>query len=39
MQLEKKLGSEFIVGMRLVADEDWDIGLSKEEGLEIAKKL
>lgn len=25
--------------MRLVADEDWDIGLSKEEGLEIAKKI
>ena len=37
--IRKKIGSEFIVGMRLVADEDWDIGLSKEEGLEIAKKI
>ena len=37
--IRKKIGSEFIVGMRLVADEDWDIGLSKEEGLEIVKKI
>ena len=37
--IRKRLGNEFIVGMRLVADEDWDIGLSKEEGLKIVKKI
>jgi 2,4-dienoyl-CoA reductase-like NADH-dependent reductase (Old Yellow Enzyme family)/thioredoxin reductase len=29
----------FIVGVRLVADEDWDIGLSRAEGIEIAQRL
>jgi 2,4-dienoyl-CoA reductase-like NADH-dependent reductase (Old Yellow Enzyme family)/thioredoxin reductase len=29
----------FIVGLRLVADEDWDKGLSREEGVEIARRL
>jgi 2,4-dienoyl-CoA reductase-like NADH-dependent reductase (Old Yellow Enzyme family)/thioredoxin reductase len=29
----------FIVGLRLVADEDWDKGLSREEGVEIAQRL
>ena len=29
----------FIVGVRLVADEDWQIGLSREEGVEIARRL
>jgi NADPH-dependent 2,4-dienoyl-CoA reductase/sulfur reductase-like enzyme len=33
------VGPEFIVGLRLVADEDWDKGLSREEGLEIARRL
>ena len=37
--IRKKVGKEFIVGIRLVADEDWDIGLSKEEGLKITKKI
>ncbi len=32
-------GREFIVGIRMVADEDWDKGLSRVEGLEIAKRL
>ncbi len=32
-------GSDFIVGIRMVADEDWDKGLSRTEGLEIARKL
>jgi len=32
------VGKDFIVGMRMVADEDWKIGLSKEEGIQIAKK-
>jgi len=33
------VGPEFIVGMRMVADEDWQKGLSKEEGIAIAKML
>jgi 2,4-dienoyl-CoA reductase-like NADH-dependent reductase (Old Yellow Enzyme family)/thioredoxin reductase len=32
-------GPDFIVGIRMVADEQWDIGLSKEDGIEIARKL
>ncbi|HUF44243.1 MAG TPA: NADH:flavin oxidoreductase, partial [Aestuariivirgaceae bacterium] len=33
------VGPDFIVGCRLVADEDWDKGLSRQEGLEICRKL
>jgi 2,4-dienoyl-CoA reductase-like NADH-dependent reductase (Old Yellow Enzyme family) len=33
------VGPDFIMGLRLVADEDWDKGISKEEGLEICKRL
>jgi N-methyl-L-proline demethylase len=33
------VGPDFIVGLRLVADEDWDKGLSREEGVEIARRL
>ena len=33
------VGPDFIVGIRMVADEDWDKGLSREEGLEIAQRL
>jgi len=33
------VGPRFIVGLRLVADEDWDRGLSKAEGTEIARRL
>ena len=32
-------GPDFIVGIRMVADEDWDKGLSREEGVEIARRL
>ncbi len=32
-------GPEFIVGIRMVADEDWDKGLSKAEGVEIARRV
>ena len=31
------VGPEFLVGLRLVADEDWDKGLSKAEGVAIAQ--
>jgi 2,4-dienoyl-CoA reductase-like NADH-dependent reductase (Old Yellow Enzyme family) len=33
------VGPDFIVGLRMVADEDWDKGLSREEGTEIARRL
>ena len=33
------VGKEFIVGIRMVADEDWDKGLSRKEGVEIAQRL
>ncbi|RYE82286.1 MAG: N-methylproline demethylase, partial [Hyphomicrobiales bacterium] len=33
------VGPDFIVGTRMVADEAWDIGLSKREGVEIARRL
>ncbi|MFN0264344.1 NAD(P)-binding protein [Tepidamorphus sp. 3E244] len=32
-------GPDFIVGLRLVADEDWEKGLSRAEGVEIAQRL
>ncbi len=37
--IRKRVGPEFIVGARMVCDEDWDRGLSKEEGLSIAQAL
>ncbi|MBP1883117.1 NADH:flavin oxidoreductase [Sinorhizobium mexicanum] len=37
--VRKAVGPDFIVGTRMVADEDWDKGLSKEEGVEIARRL
>ncbi len=37
--IRKSVGEDFIVGFRMVADEDWELGLTKEDGLWIAKKL
>jgi len=37
--VRKSVGPDFIVGIRMVADEDWDQGLSKEEGVEIARRI
>ncbi|MEM7023623.1 MAG: NADH:flavin oxidoreductase [Pseudomonadota bacterium] len=37
--IRASVGSEFIVGVRMVADEDWQSGLSREEGIEIAQRL
>lgn len=37
--VRKAVGPDFIVGCRLVADEDWDKGLSKQDGLAICHKL
>ena len=33
------VGPEFIMGLRLVCDEDWEKGLTREEGVEIARRL
>lgn len=33
------VGPDFIVGLRMVADEDWDKGLGRDEGIEIARRL
>jgi 2,4-dienoyl-CoA reductase-like NADH-dependent reductase (Old Yellow Enzyme family) len=37
--VRQRVGSQFIVGVRMVCDEDWEKGLSKEEGLAIARRL
>ncbi len=37
--IRDRVGSEFIVGLRIVADEDWDQGLSRDDGLEICKRF
>ncbi|RKE85957.1 NADH:flavin oxidoreductase [Rhizobium sp. AG855] len=37
--VRKAVGPEFIVGIRMVADEDWNKGLSRDEGVEIAKRF
>src|SRR5882724_474035 len=37
--IRRRVGAEFIVGLRLVVDEDWDKGLSRAEGVEIAQRL
>jgi 2,4-dienoyl-CoA reductase-like NADH-dependent reductase (Old Yellow Enzyme family)/thioredoxin reductase len=37
--VRKAVGPDFIVGTRMVVDEAWDIGLSKSDGVEIARRL
>ncbi|MBB3593192.1 2,4-dienoyl-CoA reductase-like NADH-dependent reductase (Old Yellow Enzyme family)/thioredoxin reductase [Rhizobium sp. BK529] len=37
--IREAVGPDFIVGMRLVADEDWEKGLTREEGVEIASRF
>ncbi|MEZ5476954.1 MAG: NADH:flavin oxidoreductase [Thiolinea sp.] len=37
--IRQRVGPAFIIGVRNVADEMIDIGLSREEGLEIARRL
>ncbi len=37
--IRKRVGADFITGIRMVADEDWEKGLSREEGVEIARRL
>jgi 2,4-dienoyl-CoA reductase-like NADH-dependent reductase (Old Yellow Enzyme family) len=37
--VRERVGQDFIVGVRMVCDEDWDRGLSREEGVSIARRL
>jgi 2,4-dienoyl-CoA reductase-like NADH-dependent reductase (Old Yellow Enzyme family)/thioredoxin reductase len=37
--VRKEVGPDYIVGLRLVADEDWEKGITREEGLAICQKL
>ncbi len=37
--IRASVGPYFIVGLRLVADEDWDRGLSRADGVEICRRL
>jgi len=37
--IRERVGPDFVVGLRMVADEDWEKGLSREEGVEIARRL
>jgi len=37
--VRKAVGPDFLVGCRLVADEDWDRGLSRADGIAICHKL
>lgn len=33
------VGPEFLIGLRMVADEDWELGLSRADGVEIARRF
>ncbi|HKO06401.1 MAG TPA: NADH:flavin oxidoreductase [Alphaproteobacteria bacterium] len=37
--IRARVGPDFIVGVRMVCDEDWARGLSREEGIAIARRL
>ena len=37
--VREAVGPDFLVGIRMVADEDFSSGLSKDEGVEIARRL
>jgi N-methyl-L-proline demethylase len=37
--IRRSVGADFLVGVRMVCDEDWEKGLSKEEGVAIARRL
>ena len=37
--IRERVGDDFLVGVRMVCDEDWDRGLSREEGVSIAERL
>jgi 2,4-dienoyl-CoA reductase-like NADH-dependent reductase (Old Yellow Enzyme family) len=34
-----RVGDKLLIGLRIVADEDWDRGLSRDEGLEVCRRF
>ncbi len=37
--MREAVGPDFIIGLRMVADEDWDTGLTRADGMEIARRF
>jgi 2,4-dienoyl-CoA reductase-like NADH-dependent reductase (Old Yellow Enzyme family) len=37
--MRERVGPDFLIGTRMVCDEDWDRGLNRDEGIEIARRL
>ncbi|MBI1778032.1 MAG: NADH:flavin oxidoreductase [Proteobacteria bacterium] len=37
--IRERVGPTFLVGVRMVCDEDWEKGLSRDDGIEIARRL
>src|SRR5216683_3284527 len=37
--IRARIGGDFILGLRMVCDEDWEKGLSREEGMTIAQRF
>jgi 2,4-dienoyl-CoA reductase-like NADH-dependent reductase (Old Yellow Enzyme family) len=37
--IRDRVGPDFVVGLRMVCDEDWDRGISREEGVSIAQRM
>jgi 2,4-dienoyl-CoA reductase-like NADH-dependent reductase (Old Yellow Enzyme family) len=37
--MRQAVGPDFLLGIRMVADEDWEIGLSRADGIEIARRF
>lgn len=37
--MRDRVGPGYIIGVRMVCDEDWERGLSRDEGIEIARRL
>jgi len=37
--VRRSVGADFLVGVRMVCDEDWEKGLTRQDGVEIARRL
>ncbi|MGH6931979.1 MAG: FAD-dependent oxidoreductase [Dongiaceae bacterium] len=38
-EIRRQVGNDYIVGVRMAIDENWDLGFAREEGLKIARRL
>jgi 2,4-dienoyl-CoA reductase-like NADH-dependent reductase (Old Yellow Enzyme family) len=38
-EIRRRVGADYIVGIRMSIDEDWEEGLAREEGMEIARRV